>query len=77
MRDTATQVPADLLRRALKNHDAIAAGLRTGMGSNRLFKAIDDMRALKAEAAELGCYPGSKDILRRGDDGSGARRDGD
>ena len=50
-------IPADLLRRALKNHDAIAAGLRTGMGGPRLFRAIDDMRALKAEAAELGCYP--------------------
>lgn len=50
-------VPADLLRRALKNHDAIAAALRTGIGGPRLFKAIDDMRALKAEAAEFGCYP--------------------
>ena len=71
MKETAT-VPADLLRRALKNHDAIAAGLRIGMGGNRLFKAIDDMRALKAEAAELGCYPASNDILRGAEDASRA-----
>lgn len=51
-----TLVPADLLRRALKNHDAIAAGLRTGLGNGRMFAAIDDMKALKAEAIELDCY---------------------
>lgn len=49
-------VPADLLRRALKNHDAIAAALRTGINSPKLVRAIEDMRALKAEATNLGCY---------------------
>lgn len=46
----------NLLRRALKNHDAIAAALRTGVGGPRLFKAIDDMKAVKTEAAQRGCY---------------------
>jgi len=46
---------ADLLRRALKNHDAICAGLRAGV--MRSPKAIDDMQQVKAEAAALGCYP--------------------
>ncbi len=52
----------DLLRRALKNHDAMAAGLRTG--AMRSFKAVDDMRLVKAEAAALGCYPRTMDVLR-------------
>lgn len=62
--EIAEHVPAELLRRALKNHDAIAAGLRCGMGNRRLFKAIDDMKALKAEAAALGCYPTPNSVLR-------------
>lgn len=47
---------ADLLRRALRNHDAIAAALRTGSSSQRLFRAIDDMKEVKEAAAELGFY---------------------
>lgn len=59
------QVPADLLRRALKNHDAIAAALRAGgPPSRRLERAIDDMRALKVEAVALDCYPAPSSILR-------------
>jgi hypothetical protein len=52
---------ADLLRRALKNHDAICAGLRAGV--MRSPKAIDDMQQVKAEAAALGCYPAATDVL--------------
>ena len=49
----------DLLRRALKDHDAIASALRTGIGNQRLFRAIDDMRAVKEQAAAMGCYKAS------------------
>ena len=66
---SAEYVPAELLRRALRNHDKIAAALRSGVGGPRLFKAIDDMRVLKAEAAELGCYPKPDAILRTQSDG--------
>ncbi len=48
---------AALLRRALKNHDAITAALRAGTSSRRLLKAIDDMKRVKADAAAIGCYP--------------------
>lgn len=58
------EVLAALLRRALKNHDAIAGALRTGMGGPRLFRAIDDMRAVKYEAAELGYYKGLTAALK-------------
>lgn len=51
-----------LLRRALKNHDAICAGLRAGR--MRSYKAIDDMMRIKAAAAALGCYPAPADVLR-------------
>lgn len=57
---------ADLLRRALKDHDAITAALRTGGTSARLFGAVDDMGEVKAAAVELGCYPGPSSILRGG-----------
>lgn len=68
----ADYVPGDLLRRALKNHDAIAAALRTGTSSKRLFKAIDDMRALKGEASALGCYLQGDTLRTAPSDGLGA-----
>lgn len=54
----------DLLRRALKNHDAIASALRTGIGNQRLLRAIDDMRAVKEQAAAMGCYKASIAVPR-------------
>lgn len=56
----------DLLRRALKAHDTIAAAYRTGATypTKRMEKALDDMRAVKAVAVELGVYPGPTSMLR-------------
>ena len=55
----------DLLRRALKSHDAIVASYRAG--SRRApFKAIDDMVAVKAAAIEMDCYPAPASVLRAG-----------
>ena len=55
-----------LLRRALKNHDTIAAALRAGVATQRLGKAIDDMSDVKAEATALGAYPKPQMVLNSG-----------